>query len=188
VIPYEAPQGRRVNVIGAYFTHGPAVGTLCWASYASLPKSRAKTQQRSVAEQAVRHGLLPEEVGVLDSERFLAFLWKVAGRPFIYPAGWRRERPLVIVLDNYSVHKSERVEAALPELTAADIHLFYLPAYTPELSQMEPVWHAVKHHELTQRSFEILGQLKRAVDAALARKATALYAAAQTAYLLPLAA
>jgi hypothetical protein len=185
VIPYEAPQGRRVNVIGAYFTHGLARGTLCWESYASLPKSRAKTQPRSVAEQAARHGLLPEEVGVLDSERFLSFLWKVAGRPRCSPASWRRERPLVIVLDNYSVHKCERVQAALPELTAADIHLFYLPAYSPELSQIEPLWNAVKHHEMTHRSFDVLGHLKRAVDAALARRATALFATAQTAYLLP---
>ncbi len=25
-VPYQAPQGRRVNVLGAYFTHGPQAG------------------------------------------------------------------------------------------------------------------------------------------------------------------
>jgi hypothetical protein len=27
-VPYQAPQGRRVNVLGAYFTHGPDAGRL----------------------------------------------------------------------------------------------------------------------------------------------------------------
>jgi len=31
-IPYEAPQGRRVNVIGATFTHGPEVGRFEFAA------------------------------------------------------------------------------------------------------------------------------------------------------------
>ena len=34
-VPYEAPQGRRINVIGAYFSHGPEVGRFEYASYAS---------------------------------------------------------------------------------------------------------------------------------------------------------
>jgi transposase len=56
-------------------------------------------------------------------------------------------------------------------LNAANIELFYLPSYSPELSKMEPIWADVKYHELTRRSFEHLGELKRNVDNALLRKA-----------------
>lgn len=169
-VPYEAPQGRRVNAIGAHFTHGPLAGELQFVSYASLPKSKAK-QPRPIAEQAVRHGLTEDEVGKIDSEVLLAFLWAAAGRPVGAGERWRRERPLWYILDNYSAHKSDRVQAEVPRLKAAAIHLFYLPAYSPELSRIEPVWQDVKYQGLPVRSFDSLGALKGAVDTALASKA-----------------
>ena len=178
-MPYEAPQGRRVNVMGAYFSHGPQAGAFQWVSYARLPQSRAKQPRKTEAQRALDHGLSPEEVGGLDSEVFLAFVWTLAGRPPEAAPVWRRERPLVVVLDNYSVHQSERVRAELPALQAADVYLFYLPAYSPELSRIEPVWQDVKYQELTQRSYPLLGDLKRAVDGALARKALQLREAHQ---------
>ena len=46
-VPYEAAQGRRVNAIGAYFTHGPRAGRLEYQTWAALPKSRAKTRRTS---------------------------------------------------------------------------------------------------------------------------------------------
>lgn len=185
-VAYEAPQGRRVNVIGAHFTHGPMAGRLVaqsWASLPKAPKSRAgKTQdprrpRRTAAEIAAAHGLRVEEVGPIDGARLLDFVWRVAGRPPQAPLNWRRERPLVLVLDNYSVHKSQLVEAALPQLTAAGIHLFYLPAYCPQLSGIEPVWNDVKQHHLPTRSFERVAALKQAVDEALARKSVQLWQA-----------
>jgi putative transposase len=117
---------------------------------------------------------------VIDSEVFLAFVWLVAGRPVEAAAGWRRERPLVVVLDNYSVHKSQRVKTELTALTAANIRLFYLPAYRPELSRIEPLWQDVKYRKLTTRSHAQLGNLKQAVEVALARKAIELRQTAQS--------
>ena len=55
--------------------------------------------------------------------------------------------------------------------------MFFLPSYSPELSGIEPIWHDVKHHQMTKRSYEILGELFRAVDEALARKASELLTA-----------
>ncbi len=136
-VPYEAPQGRRVNAIGAHFTHGPQAGAFQFVSYASLPKSQAK-QPAPIAVQAEKHGLTADAVGKIDSEVLLAFLWTVAGRPAAAPEDWRRERPVWFVLDNYSTHKSERVRQEEAQLAKAGIHLFYLPAYSPELSRMEP--------------------------------------------------
>ena len=178
-VAYEAPQGRRVNALGAYFSHGLLAGRFVHEVYASLPKSRAKKRRKTPEQIAQDHGLSPEEVGSIDSQRFLAFVWRVAGRPEVYLWGWRRARPLVIVLDNYSVHSSQSVEEALPELAAANVFLFYLPSYSPELSEIEPLWNSIKHHEMPVRSYALAGDLKRAVEEALASKAQALLAETQ---------
>jgi hypothetical protein len=178
-IPYEAPQGRRVNAIGAYFSHGPMAGHFEFDTYARLPKSRAKKQRKTPQQIAAAHGLTPEEVGPIDSERYLAFVWEVAGRPEGAAADWKRERPLFMVVDNYSVHTSQPVQEAIPELEAANLFFFYLPSYSPQLSRIEPIWNAVKHHEMPVRSHSKVKDLKEAVDAALEKKAEALLAAQQ---------
>src|SRR5687768_7770339 len=79
--------------------------------------------------------------------------------------------------DNYSVHKSEAVQAVPPEWAAADVELWYRPAYAPELSAIEPVWPSVKDHALHECRDPRLGGLKGAVDASLTRKAIALRSA-----------
>ena len=170
-VPYEAPQGRRVNAIGAHFTAGPETGRFEYQSWAVLPKSRAKQPRKTPEERAAAQGLTRDEVGPIDAERLLAFLWRIAGRPAAGPEEWKRVRPLMVVLDNYSVHTCAFVEAALPALAEADVHLVYLPKYCPELSAIEPDWNDVKQHHLPQRSFERVADLKRAVDAALAERA-----------------
>lgn len=174
LVPYEAPQGRRVNAIGGYFSHGPNAGTFAYAVYASLPKSKSKKQRKTPQAVAASYGLSLGEVGPIDSTRFLAFVWQLAGRPQVYADGWKRQRPLVIVLDNYSVHKSQQVQEALPELEAADIWFCYLPSYCPELSDIEPIWQAVKHHEMQERSQTEIKAMKQAVEQALTQKAEAL--------------
>ena len=176
-VPYAAPQGRRVNAIGAYFTHGPAAGHLAYQSWAVLPKSRAKDPRKTLTARATAHGLRVDEVGPSDAERVVAFLWQVAGRPADAPAGWQRARPLVIALDNYAVHTSQTVRGAQPELAAANVQLVYLARYCPAQSDIEPVWNDVKQHHLPVRSFAQVAALKQAVDAALARKAAQLYQA-----------
>ena len=184
-VSYEAPQGRRLNVIGGYFSHGPLAGAFEFAGFASLPRSRGKQAEKTLAQRAAEQDLAVEEVGVIDSEVFLGFVWHLAGRPSDAPVGWRRERPLVVVVDNYQAHKSDRVKAELPKLHAADIYLFYLPAYSPELSEIEPIWHDVKYHQLTARSHAKLGGLKRAAETALLHKRLELrQRAAETAPLL----
>ena len=170
-VPYQAPQGRRVNVIGAYFTHGPDAGRLEYRSWALLPKSRAQKPRTTPEERAAAHGLTVDAVGPIDAERLVAFLWQVAGRPADAAPTWRRVRPLVIALDNYSVHTSQTVVAAQPRLAAANVELVYLARYCPEQSGIEPVWNDVKQHQIPIRSFEQVADLKHAVEDALARKA-----------------
>jgi hypothetical protein len=74
-VPYEAPQGRRVNATGGYFSHGPLADIFSFVTFASLPRSRAKQTRKSAAERAADQGLRPEEVGRIDSDVFLDSLW-----------------------------------------------------------------------------------------------------------------
>ena len=166
-----------MNALGLSFSHGVLAGGFAFETYATLPKSRSKKQRVSPAEQAAAYGLAVEEVGPIDSERLIAFIWRSAGRPLVCSREWKRERPLVIWLDNYSVHKSQRVKEELPAFEQAGITLRYLPSYAPELSKIEPIWHQVKHHEMTRRSYETIADLKQAVEGALRKKADALLAA-----------
>jgi transposase len=173
-VPYEAPQGRRLNVIGGYFSHGPQRGEFRFATFASLPKPKKRADGsvgKSLAQRAADHGLEEADVGVIDADVFLAFIWQLAGRPAEAPENWRRCRPLMVVVDNYSVHTSERTAWERRRFEAADVYLVYLPAYSPELSRIEAQWKVTKYYELSRRSYTSLGALKPAVEAALARRA-----------------
>jgi hypothetical protein len=219
-VDYEAPQGRRVNGIGAYFTHGPETGAFDHETYVrfALPKGLTPEAAHQIAQaarmdprlegarlqepppvacsprllaaftrRAEQHQVQVSDFGIIDGEGLVAFLWKISGRPQGAPGVWRRVRPLYVVLDNYSVHHSAAVKQAEPEMKAAGIHLVYLPAYSPELSRIEPLWQTTKHYEMPERSFRHLGDLKQTVDATLARRAVVLREAPrqETKYLFP---
>jgi DDE superfamily endonuclease len=153
VVPYEAPQGRRVNVIGALAPLGSRP-RLVW-------RSRTKAD------------------GPLDSPVFLEFVWRDVAQlpapPEALPPGAARARPCVIVLDNYSVHHSKAVRAALPALEAAGVTLFYLPPYSPELNAIEPHWRHLKYEQLQVRSYRTAEALRAAVDEALTKQAALLH-------------
>ena len=164
-VPYEAPQGRRVNAVGALFHK---TRHFAFATLARAPQPRRK----SVSPLAA--GLEPSELGVLNAEFLIPFIWGLAGRPENAPPDWKRNKPLVIVLDNYSVHKSARFQQERVRWRAGDIELFFLPSYSPELSGIEPLWRDVKQHRMRRLSRDSLHELKRDVDAALKAKADAL--------------
>jgi transposase len=85
--------------------------------------------------------------------------------------------PLVVVLDNAGLHKSKEVRAALPDLWARRIYLYYLPPYSPELNAIERVFRVIKHHRLPQRRYSTLQALEAAViDAFSSYEATLLCA------------
>jgi hypothetical protein len=71
---YDAPQGRRVNVIGGYIAQGPDAGTFRYTADASLPTFKSKKQRKSLEEVAASYGLSVEEVGPIDGARLIAFL------------------------------------------------------------------------------------------------------------------
>jgi transposase len=167
-VPYEAPQGRRVNAAGALFHSS---GRFEFLTRARAPKTKRK------ALSSLGDGLEASELGVLNAEVLIAFIWHIAGRPENAPEDWRRDKPLVIVLDNYSVHVGKRFQQERERWRAADIDLFFLPSYSPDLSSIEPLWRDVKQHRMRRLSRDKLLDLKRDVEAALAEKASSLISA-----------
>ena len=125
-VPYENPQGRRVNALAALVRDGPTPA-LTW-------------------DQAPR---------TLTSADLLAFLPAIP-RP--------ADQPLVVVLDNGSLHVSKVVKAARPALWAQRIYLYYLPPYSPELNAIERVFRSIKYDELPERTYPSLPALEAAVD------------------------
>jgi putative transposase len=138
-IPYENPQGRRLNVLAALIVQGPQ-RSLTWAT---------ETQGAFVAEQ------------LLD---FLPQIPRPAGQP------------LVVVLDNGSLHVNRIVKAAVAALRQQRIYLYYLPPYSPELNLIEPVFGVIKGTGLPERTYTTLPALESAVDNAFTAYETSLQA------------
>jgi transposase len=124
-VPYEYPQGRRVNVLAAY------------EPYAAEPWLGSRAFERT-----------------LTSEDLLAYLRSL-------PAAGV---PRVVVLDNASIHVSKAFKGERRALARQGIYLYYLPAYSPELNEIEPVFKQVKHHEIPQRSHTSKEGLRGSVE------------------------
>jgi transposase len=82
---------------------------------------------------------------------------------FLRALPWARV-PRVVVLDNASLHTSQVVRGARQSLAAAGIYLYFLPAYSPELNEIEPVFRQVKYQEIPVRSHTTRAGLREAVD------------------------
>jgi len=147
LVRYEAPEGRRVNAVGAlapFDSGGPR-----------LVFETRRTDQ-----------------GKYDTPAHLRFVREVvAGIPPDAPVGYRRARPCVVVLDNYAVHRSQLVKEQTPALQALGVRFFYLPPYSPELNAIELLWRQVKYQDLPDRSHTTAQALQDAVDAALTKRA-----------------
>jgi transposase len=72
--------------------------------------------------------------------------------------------PQVVVLDNASLHVSKVVKAQRRALARRGIYLYYLPAYSPELNRIEPVFRQVKYQEIPVRSYTSKAALRQAVE------------------------
>jgi transposase len=73
--------------------------------------------------------------------------------------------PRVVVLDNASLHTSKVIRSARRRLAAAGIYLYFLPPYSPELNEIEPVFRQVKYQEMPVRRHTTRAGLRDAVEA-----------------------
>lgn len=54
---------------------------------------------------------------------------------------WNDDRPIVMITDNCSIHHSKKVLATAKTL---DIHLVFLPPYSPQFNPIEFIWKTLK--------------------------------------------
>jgi transposase len=92
---------------------------------------------------------------------------------FLKALPWSKA-PRVVVLDNASIHTSKVIRRARHDLAASGIYLYFLPPYSPELNQIEPVFRQVKHQEVPQRSFTTRADLREGVVTGFANYARSL--------------
>jgi transposase len=75
-------------------------------------------------------------------------------------------RPVFLVLDGHSIHRSRPVRDFLAS-QEGNLRLFFLPPYSPELNPDEQVWNYVKHHGVGGAVLSSASDLRRFVLARL---------------------
>ena len=98
------------------------------------------------------------EARTLKSEDLLEFLLGLA----------QEALPATVVLDNGSIHVSRVVQGARGWLAEQGLELYHLPAYSPELNDIERVFRRIKHYEMVERTYSTTELLQAAVEEAFA--------------------
>jgi len=86
-----------------------------------------------------------------DSKAFIAFLKRLMSQT---------TKKIVLVLDNYSIHKTQAVRDFVKE-HADRLRLVFLPTYSPWLNPIELFWRHLKKRVLANRFFETIAALLR---------------------------
>src|SRR5262245_55807066 len=79
--------------------------------------------------------------------------------------------PRVVVLDNAGLHTSKQVKAERKALSREGSYLYFLPAYSPELNAIEPVFQQVQHHDIPTRSPTSKAELRSSVEGGVPTRA-----------------
>lgn len=69
------------------------------------------------------------------------------------------KRHLVVVMDQAKPHTSKATQDFVR--SESRLHVFYLPAYSPDWNPDEKVWNHLKHHELKSHQAKSKGELKQ---------------------------
>ena len=77
--------------------------------------------------------------------------------------------PIVLVLDNASVHRSKLVQAKRREWKRKGWRLVFLPPYCPHLNLIETLWRQTKYRWLDCEAYQNFGTLCRSVTNILAQ-------------------
>lgn len=102
-------------------------------AYGQRPQKRGKNV--SIISAISLQGLLTQSslIGAIDGLTFEAFISQK-----LVPKLWSGA---CVVMDNYSIHKGEEVEALI---RGAGARLIYLPPYSPDFSPIENCWSKIK--------------------------------------------
>lgn len=97
----------------------------------------------------------------------LAKLWKSVNGlwffGFLMALIERVNKPLVVILDNASIHTTKKLAPYWELLKTKGMQLYFLPPYSPELNRIEMLWYKMKYEWLPFKSFTSV-QLEQAID------------------------
>jgi len=113
--------------------HSIKVNSLCMFNYAQKDFYWSTTQN------------------TVDSDMFIG-LFELAKPDFTIPT--------FIVLDNCSIHRSNKVKKKIKEWAKANIFLYFIPPYSPELNIIEPKFKNLKYHHIHTRHFNNRDELE----------------------------
>ncbi len=74
----------------------------------------------------------------------------------------------VVVLDNATIHHTEALEEKINEWQEQDLHLFFLPTYSPHLNLIETLWRKIKYEWLKPHHYLSWQTLTTAVEGMMA--------------------
>ena len=77
-----------------------------------------------------------------------------------------------IILDNAPTHKSKAFQAKIPEWKNKNLHLYFLPPYSPELNLIEILWRFIKYKWLTFAAYLSTDHLEKSLIEILANIGT----------------
>lgn len=102
-----------------------------------------------------------------DSDLFILQLWQLVARD--YP----NAKCIQIILDNYSIHSSQRTQIALAAL-GHRVRLHFLPPYCPDHNRIERVWRDLHDNVTRNHRCRTMDDLMEEVRAYLATRQGAL--------------
>jgi transposase len=95
--------------------------------------------------------------GSVNSSVFIEFLKRLIVKA---------ERPIFLIVDNHSVHRSKEVRKFVKS-TGGKLRLFFQPPYAPELNPDEQVWNYLKNHKIGRQSTKNGWDLYKRVDSVM---------------------
>lgn len=125
-------------------------------AYGSAPRNHAKPTTLVASLSLAGMGAAMTLEGAIDGDAFAAYL-----AAFLVPT---LTPGTIVVMDNLSVHKDQRVRALIE---GGDCTLVYLPAYSPDLTPIEQAFSKIKE-SLRRTEARTREALAAAITAAMA--------------------
>ena len=77
------------------------------------------------------------------------------------------DKPTIVILDNASIHHSQRFESEIKKWENRGLFLYYLPKYSPELNLIEILWKHIKYYWLPVVAYKDFDSLKEELNKVL---------------------
>lgn len=144
---------------------GVGVNTRCgrtWGLIGKTPDVTTSNQRGGynvlstvTAKGSLRYSIDDESI---NSERYIEFLRQLINN---------RERPIILITDSASFHKSKQVRDFV-RAHRSQIRVFFLPKYSPEMNPAEQVWNEIKNNRIGKQPTKNKADLKKRLKSALA--------------------